>query len=232
VNAGVQQEIALTSDMRCVRRRPGSARCVATMGNGVRIALAASVDEATGRVEWRRSEWGSRDAKAASGASLLEVASAVVTVSLEGGAGDTDGSLREPRRGPAVSGSLGRPSGRPQGTKSSSRVEVRMRLRPAAMELTVVLSNHEGLDRLRELVDRLGITDRSLAARRDQEAEARGLPKAILRVVAPMPEGLRLRDIHVAAEALLGEPAPRSTVMKWRSMTDAPGRRNRRFVEA
>ena len=40
------------------------------------------------------------------------------------------------------------------------------------------------------------------------------MPKAVLRVLASMPEGMRIRDIH-AAEAVLGQSVPRSTVKSW-----------------
>jgi hypothetical protein len=84
------------------------------------------------------------------------------------------------------------------------------------MELKGVLSNHGGLDRLRELVERLGGQDAlplppAVIKRRRPGA----VPKAVLRVLASMPEGLGIRDIHVGAEALLGESVPRSTVKSW-----------------
>jgi hypothetical protein len=87
------------------------------------------------------------------------------------------------------------------------------------MEIFGALSNHEILERLEHLATKLdqiearGATPRPTIIARDVRVGA--VPEAIMRVLADSVEPMRMCDIHVEVERLLGQSVTRSAVKNY-----------------
>jgi hypothetical protein len=88
------------------------------------------------------------------------------------------------------------------------------------MELVGALSNHEIQERLRRLSAKLDLLSAKGAAPRpsarlDRRLRSGLVPEAIMRVLSESVEPMRMKDIHMEVETLLGQLVSRSAVKNW-----------------